>query len=52
MQLKIKFFEELTKKQNLIIQNFENISCPECKAKFMEIKLNISLEKKTQIKNI
>ena len=46
MQLKIKFFEELTKKQNLIIQNFENISCPECKAKFMEIKLNISLEKK------
>ena len=44
LQMRVKFFEELIKKQNLIIKDFERISCPECKSKFTEIKLNISLE--------
>ena len=44
LQMKVKFYEELTKKQSLIIKDFERISCSECRAKIMEIKLNTSLE--------
>ena len=45
LQMKVKYYEELTKKQNSMIKDFERISCEECRTKFMEIKLNISLEK-------
>jgi len=45
LQMKVKFYEELTKKQNLMIKDFERISCEECRTKFMEIKLNRALEK-------
>ena len=44
LQNRVKYYEELNKKLNMIIKDFENISCTECKAKFMEIKLNKSLE--------
>ena len=45
LQKKVKFYEELTKKQTLILKDYERISCPECRAKFMELKLNVSLER-------
>ena len=44
LQMRVKFFEELIKKLNLIIKDFERTSCPECKSKFTELKLNLSLE--------
>ena len=45
LQTKVKYFEELTKKQNLMMKDFEKILCHECRNKFMEIKLSISLDK-------
>ena len=47
LQTKVKYFEELTKKQNLMMKDFEKILCPECRNKYMEIKLNISLDNKS-----
>ena len=47
LQMKVKYFEELTKKQNLMMKEFEKILCPECRNKYMEIKLNISLDNKS-----
>ena len=47
LQMKVKYFEELTKKQNLMMKEFEKILCPECRNKYMEMKLNISLDNKT-----
>ena len=47
LQMKVKCFEELTKKQNLMMKEFEKILCPECRNKYMEMKLNISLDNKS-----
>ena len=47
LQTKVKYFEELTKKQNLMMKDFEKILCPECRNKYMEVKLNISLDNKS-----
>ena len=45
--MKVKCFEEITKKQNLMMKEFEKILCPECRNKYMEMKLNISLDNKS-----
>ena len=37
LQLKLKYLQEQIDKQNLIIQNFEKISCSVCKSKLNEI---------------
>ena len=37
LQLKLKYLTEQIEKQNLVIQNFEKISCPKCKSKLAEI---------------
>ena len=47
LQTKVKYFEEITKKQNLMMKDFEKILCPECRNKYMEVKLNISLDNKS-----
>ena len=52
LQKKVKFYEELTKKHILMIKDYERISCPECRAKFMELKLNISLDQNDPDKEI
>ena len=52
LQKKVKFYEELTKKHILMIKDYERISCPECRSKFMELKLNISLEQNDPDKEI
>ena len=52
LQKKVKFYEELTKKHILMIKDYERISCPECRAKFMKLKLNISLDQNDPDKEI
>ena len=44
LQKKVKFYEDFIKKQNLLIKDFERLSCSECRSKLIEIKLNISLD--------
>ena len=44
LQMKVKYYEELTKKHISIIKDFERISCSECRNKLEEIKLNKSLD--------
>ena len=44
LQRKVKYYEDFIKKQNLLIKDFERLSCSECRSKLIEIKLNISLE--------
>ena len=37
LQMKLKYLTEQIEKQNLVIQNFEKVSCPKCKSKLAEI---------------
>ena len=37
LQSKLKYLTEQIEKQNLVIQNFQKISCPQCKSKLAEI---------------
>ena len=37
MQKQIKYLQEKIEKQNLIIQNFQNLSCSNCKSKLNEL---------------
>ena len=41
LQRKVKYYEDFIKKQNLLIKDFERLSCSECRSKLIEIKLNI-----------
>ena len=37
LQMKLKYLTEQIEKQNLVIQNYEKVSCPKCKSKLAEI---------------
>ena len=44
-QKQIKYLNEILKQKNLIIENYEKVCCPQCKAKFEEINKKIISEK-------
>ena len=44
-QKQIKYLNEILKQKNLIIENYEKVCCPQCKAKFEEINKKIITEK-------
>ena len=44
-QKQIKYLNEILKQKNLIIDNYEKVCCPQCKAKFEEINKKIISEK-------
>ena len=37
LQMKLKYLTDQIEKQNLVIQNYEKVSCPKCKSKLAEI---------------
>ena len=44
-QKQIKYLNEILKQKNLLIENYEKVCCPQCKAKFEEINKKIISEK-------